>query len=171
MAFVLAIEDFDAPIEIALLQNEDELLGRVCIGFDDETGSIYSIWAAVRKAVTNPFAHEIHFNVVEATTEDGNEDEIFHNDGMQTHRFLSKEHRKVVLSCLCTVLQVLVQKAEPEVVFMMTVTPHLPGKALRKYEAICNAMREIGYDARKDSPFHGTQTWIMERSGQSLTVS
>jgi hypothetical protein len=53
---------------------------------------------------------------------------------------------------------------EVETLYMMTVTPNLPPKALRKYEVICDAIRVMGFQAGRGNAFHGTEIWLMKRN-------
>ena len=163
MAFVLALEDLESEIEAAFLSNPDESIARICIGHDDETGNVYSVFVALVKSTTVPGRSEIFFNVIEACAHDDEAEDDWLSDGSQTLRFLKGDHRKVVLSCICMAVQRLVDRSRPEVVYMMTVTPNLPEKALRKYDIICSAMRDVGYETGRDSPYHGSAIWLANR--------
>lgn len=164
MAFIITAPGPSDYAEINLLQNESELIGRICIGYDDHTGATYSAVAALVRHMGTDSRREIHFDIVEAYEEDGKELENWCKDGTETRRFLVGAHRKIVLQCICMMLQEMVKILQPEVIYMMTVTPHLPKKALHKYAEICRAIHEIGYSAGRGNPFHGTEVWLMERS-------
>lgn len=161
MAFVPAIDADDDVASYISLENQHEQIARLCIGHDDETGAIYSVFVALNARPGSLVDREISFDVVEAYPGD---DENWCNDGLQTKRFLVGEHRKTALSCICSLVQALAMRSDAGVFYMMTVTPDLPQKALKKYEEICKAMRAVGFKAGRDSPFRGTQIWIMERA-------
>lgn len=165
MAFVPAITADDDMAPFITLENEAEILARVCFGEDDETGAIYSLFVALSAQIGQLNRYEISFDVIESLPDEGDN---WCNDGLQTKRFLIGEHRNTALSCICAVLQEVVLRSGAEELFMMTVTPNLPDKALAKYERVCDAMRAIGFRAGRDSPYHGTQIWIMARICEGL---
>ncbi|MBL3571881.1 hypothetical protein BV509_18535 [Rhodovulum sulfidophilum] len=162
MAFVPAITSRDEVASYINLRNDTEFLARICIGHDDETNAIYSAFVSLCRQSGHTERYEIRFDVIE-TSACEDEPDNWCNDGLQTKRFLAADHRKTTLNCICTVLQEMVEASEAQELFMMTVTPHLPEKALAKYELICCALRAIGFHAGRDAPYHGTQIWIMKR--------
>lgn len=164
MAFVQTIHDPEDDLEIIFLFHENEILARMHIGFDDETDATYSILVALTQSAISTEVHEIHFNVIEAFFEDGKELENWCKDGLHTRRFLPADYRQIVRSCICTCVQALLERRQPEIVAMYTVTPNLPEKALQKYEEVCKAGRACGYEAGRDSPYLGTNMWLMRRA-------
>ena len=160
MTFIPEITDDDDVVPLIELRNEQELLARVRIGRDDETGAIYSVFVALTVPAIEPSAREVSFDVIEALP-DGEEN--WCTDGLQTRRFLVGEHRKIALACICSVLQTLLKAIDVDRLFMMTITPDLPAKALQKYDIVCGAVNDVGFQGGRDSPFHGTHVWLMER--------
>ena len=147
-----------------MLENEQEALASICIGHDDETDAVYT--ALVGLPIYHPYlpdGRDIHFSIIELCYEDGRELAYELKDGLETKPFLTDDDRRFALDCICAAVRVLVDRHQPDPVVMMTITPDLPNKALRKYQRICDALRDVGYDGRRDSSFHGTQIWIMTR--------
>lgn len=160
MVFIPAVTEVDDVASYITLENEAENLARVCIGHDDETGTIYSVFVSLNVRAVDRAQREITFMVVESPPD---EQDNWCNDGLQTKRFLAPEHRKTALACICSVLQAMVEQTDAEVLYMMTVTPNLPKNALKKYEIICDSMRAIGFQAGRDSSYYGTEVWLMKR--------
>ena len=162
MAFVPTYTAEDDLLSFINLRNEHELIARVCLGCDDETGAIYSVFVALTVDFTNPKGREISFDVIESLPD---EEDNWCSDGLQTKRFLTGEHRKAALSCICSVVQTMVEQDDDiESLYMMTVETDLPPKALAKYDAISQAVGAMGFKAGRDSPFHGTHIWLMARN-------
>lgn len=162
MAFIPADWlDNGSSYEANVLANADERIARVYVGRDDEDGSIYSILVAIIAVPGKPESHrELIFNIVEVTGE-GHTYTL--NDGQQTKRFLRGAYRKRVLGCVCSVVQSIVQKEDPEIVSFCTATVDLPKKALAKYGFVCKALKEVGYVGGGVDPYHGQRMWIMTK--------
>ncbi|WP_162798863.1 hypothetical protein [Paracoccus indicus] len=162
MAFICAVDEDADQVEITVSISDEDAYARICLGHDDLTGAIYSVLVDMPRYLPEPNGRDVHFTITEVVFEDGEQLEYAHRDGLET-RFLDKKARRVALSCIITAIAQLASELNPDTIVMTTITPHLPPKALGKYWAVCKAMNEMGYVARRDSPFHGTQIWIMNR--------
>lgn len=163
MAFIMAALDDGEPIEISLLQNESEVLARICIGHDDETNATYSVFVAMVRVLGVDEHREIHFDILEAYEEDGQPMENWCRDGAETRRFLVGKHRKFALHCICLAVAYMTRILQPERVIMNTLGHHLPAKALRKYDVITQSVHKLGYRGGRVDPFNGSHMWILER--------
>lgn len=164
MAFVRSVKNFEEHgIDATILENDEEILASVCLGYDDETHTTFHALVALPRYLPRPNGRELQFELIETVTEDGEELLYTLKDGLQSKRFLQGDDREFALSCICSLAKLLVDNSKPDTIVMMTVTPNLPKKALAKYRRICDSLRDVGYDGRRDSPFHGTEIWIMSR--------
>lgn len=166
MAFILAASDDGEPTEISLLQNESEVLARICLGHDDETNATYSVLVAMVRVLGIDEHREIHFDVLEAYEEDGQPLENWCRDGMETRRFLVGKHRKFALKSICLAVECMTRILRPEMIIMNTLGHHLPAKALLKYDAITQSVLKFGYRGGRVDPFNGSHMWILEREPQ-----
>lgn len=162
MAFVCAIDDHSDAVELTVRIEGEDAYARICLGHDDETGAIYSVLVHMPLYLPRPNGRDVHFAIVELVIEDGEELIYEHRDGTET-RFLDRRVRQVALWCVVTAINELALQLQPDTIVMTTLTPKLPEKALHKYDVICDALRDVGYVGRRDSPFLGTQSWIMSR--------
>lgn len=93
----------DEDSQIVPLHGNGEYIYRVTIGFDDETGHVYSLFLifAPLPGYGDGTGYELVFRIVEASL-DGSYVESY-NDGSETKGFLS-EHRIAIalLTCCCT---------------------------------------------------------------------
>lgn len=69
--------------------------------------------------------------------------------------------RKHVFDMLLNYTRVLIRTARHPVFFMETFTPHLPPKALVKYEALNEIFTNLGYTVRSAPTLPGKHKWIM----------
>jgi len=148
-------------VEMNGLDSLDERIARIAIGYDDASGAVYSAVTALCVVPWEPASHmELQFGIVECV----NEDEEWHNDGLQTKRFLSGKDREFAFGLLCIATKNLVEKVMPDHITMMTVTPNLPNKALAKYDKLCHVVRALGYEGGRGDPYSGTNIWMLKKA-------
>lgn len=162
MAFVCAIDEDSQGVELTVRIDGDNAYAHICLGHDDETDAIYNVFVHMPPYLPRPNGRDIHFSIVETVIEDGEELVYEYRDGQET-RFLDATARRIALWCVVTATNALALQLQPDTIVMTTITENLPKKALDKYWTICRELRDVGYDGRRDSPFLGTQIWIMSR--------
>lgn len=162
MAFVCAVDEDSEGVELTIRIDGDDNYAQICLGHDDETDATYNVLVHMPPYLPRPNGRDIHFSIVERVIEDGEEVFLEYRDGQET-RFLDATARRIALWCVVTATNALARQLQPDTIVMTTITPNLPPRALDKYWTICRALRDVGYDGRRDSPFLGTQIWIMSR--------
>ena len=162
MAYISALTA-EAPLNLAILERDSEVIGRLCIGHDPEEATVYSAFVSLAEVPGQPAAHrELRFCVVEATP-DG---EDFRFSGTATRRYLKGDERRRVLGCIAEIARRLVDHVRPDYITMVTAETDLPQKALEKYGILCQAIGELGYQWGRGNRFLGTEIWMMTRTGQ-----
>jgi hypothetical protein len=163
MNFIRLIDEAADRVEVNVLQGGIDSIARVCLGYDPESGRIYSASVALVIVPGQPDDHrELVFDVVDAHPEDDRDIE-FLNDGLQTKSFLAGEDRLYALRIICLAACHLIDSLRPNVISMMTVERDLPDKALRKYHVLADAISSLGYQAGEADPYYGTRIWLLRR--------
>lgn len=157
MPFILDIYE-DEPFEIRVHKNEFEILATVPIGHDPENGHLYSAHVGLirLKPFEGPNNSELMFDIIE-TNDDGSQ---FIDNGLETLHFLVGPDRNAVLEVICGVTANLVSQRQPDAIVMTTSQSNLPGKALRKYKYVSEAIRSAGYEGGEGNSFNGQRIWM-----------
>ncbi|WP_146173366.1 hypothetical protein [Sphingomonas faeni] len=159
------------PVPIVILRGNEEFLARVPVGFDDDTGAVYSVFAALSPLIgyADVPGYECVFSIIEASHDEAHMRDCW--DGLETEPLIpDSEHRGHILNLICMVVGRLVDAAQPGIVSMTTHSPNLPEKALLKFNQICTVFHEKGYTVWLSDSYHGRYVWMMERKGDG-TVS
>lgn len=129
------------------------------IGCDDEVeDATYVLMVTLDPAAGGDL--ELAFNVYKSVP--GELDDVYW-DGAQTQPFLRGADRTDVLLALLNIVKNLVRVVNPPRMFMCTMEPDLPEKALVKYSSIRRVCEEEGYAVTAQEPFQGRLMWIMEK--------
>lgn len=160
MAYVTDILD-DVPCKTTILDAGLEALARTPIGRDDALGIQYSLLVSLLRL--DPFYGEAHnmeltFDVV---AHDG-ATSAYYSDGSETPFIVGNERFKV-LELVCQSAQLLLQHRNPTSVIYSTMEPNLPGKALRKYRTLGNAVAACGYVGGTADPLDGNRIWLFTK--------
>lgn len=153
------------PLPLNILRGNEEFIVRIPVGFDDDTGAVYSAFVAFSPLAGHADipGYECVFSVIEAS----HDQEHVRNcwDGLETQPLIPKpEDRTMVLNAICMAISVLIDEANAGIVSMTTHSPDLPKKALRKFNRICTVFSDKGYEAGKSDSYHGRHIWMMQRS-------
>jgi len=159
MAFVCTLVP-DTSDEIVLMERAGRALARMCIGHDDSSEAVYSLLVVLEEQMGSIDTWEIHFDVIEMSA---SKQPINYKDGLETKQFLVGEDRSKTLDALCHLINLLLDKVRPKVAVMNTVGTFLPQKALRKYDLVCKAARDVGYVGRRTDPYHGAEMWLLKK--------
>lgn len=160
MAFVSTL-DVALAVDVDILRRGGEYVAIAPIGFDDDKGTTYSILVAL-SPLPGSDTVELIFAVNEADPEGGEPHSWY--DGLATRPIIGdRAIRAVVMRLICGCISDLIDIAMPESLSMMTHTPDLPSKALRKYDEIVNVVVSKGYEPGPIEKWHGRLTWTMGR--------
>lgn len=139
-----------------------ELIHRVPLLRIEEAGTEVSV---IVHFLTNPpfdappKCMELMFSVL---VDDG--EKLTHlDDGRETKPFLDFRNRDIALRVICLETIRMLGVLEPDAVTMATMTPNLPEKALRKYDAISAAVGAAGYRGGRGDSFGGDQIWMFQK--------
>jgi hypothetical protein len=118
----------------------------VNIGYDDEEDKSYSVVVGLDPTPTGSL--ELFFVVMEtwATGE-----EYTHWSGLET-RFLSREHRGLVMNVIASATKSLIDQARPDSVLVVTHDDNPPEKALVKHRVLCSVVSMAGYQVTQSDP-------------------
>lgn len=143
---------------LSVLSSEEELIGRVLIGEDEEESVLYSAFVSLAIVPGQPSEHrELRFAVVEASPEG----EQFCLNGLETRRYLRGVERATVLGCIAEMACRLVGELRPSYITMVTADTDLPQKALAKYATLCQSIETLGYQWGRGNRYLGTEIWMM----------
>jgi hypothetical protein len=159
MAFVCIIADDLGPPQV-VQQGEQRFVARP-IGYDEETGTNYSLFVTLDPRPGGDW--ELSFFIVEYD-DDGNEQHV-HWTREHLARLLTKGERQAVVGSVRAATRLLLTEVRPEKVYMCTVEPHLPARAMSKYAAIIEEFLVLEYRITAVPPHHGLSMWIMDRRG------
>lgn len=155
------------PVPIMVLEGNNEFLARMPVGFDDATGAVYSVFAALSPLIgyADVPGYECIFSVIEASHDEQHIRECW--DGLETQALISDgQHRAVIRNVICMAVDRLVDAAQPGIVSMTTHSSNLPSKALRKFNQICTVFSQKGYKVGRADSYHGRFIWMMERKDE-----
>ena len=143
-----------------VLDGNGEYIAIVPIGYDNESGDVFSIFTAFSPSGGDgPREYEFIFKVTRANSTF--ESVVDYWDGLETVSvFPLKSQRQLVFTELCDMLRALISLANPIRLTMMTHTSNLPKKALLKFQKLAIVMREEGFDARRVASMNGSHMWI-----------
>jgi hypothetical protein len=136
----------------------------VDLGDNSRTGLSYSLWCSLHPRTAVPGAMEFAFWIADYDPETRHMDKIWH--GSDTTHLIVGQDRALVLALVKAALSELVRRLEPNNVFIQTMAPHLPDKALLKYYQLGETLTELGYDFRRLPPYHGYEAWVAKHAGQ-----
>jgi hypothetical protein len=159
MAFVTVIADDLGPPKVRK-QGEQRFVARP-IGYDEETRTNYSLFVTLDPRPGGDW--ELSFFILEYDGA-GNEQHV-HWTREHLARLLSKEEREAVVGAVRAATRLLLSEVRPEKVYMCTVEPHLPARAMAKYAAIIEEFLVLGYRVTPAPVHHGISMWIMDRLG------
>ncbi len=134
------------------------------VGYDESTGFRYSI-AAAFDAVPG-YGDDVKELAFWMTEYDPEEDVVYDlRDSLVVKaKIPAQSDRLAILGALRQMVGVLIDETSPRVVTMITYDANLPFQAMRRYRAIASVFAENGYRVGTSDPYHGRQTWMMERS-------
>lgn len=132
-------------------------------GYDDVTDDTYSLLVSLSPpAGAAEGEYELVFCVIQYDHEEECSYQIWDGLGTKGH-FPDPEHRAACLWGACQAARYLIDQHSPQIVSMMTHSPDLPEKALRKYFAVASVFSEAGFTVGQSDPYYGRRIWLMER--------
>lgn len=153
----------DGEVEVSYLTNQSEAVVTVQIGFDEVTDNTYSLMVCLTPPAGG-FEGEFEFAFCIIEYDHDEECEYRLWDGLQTrYKIPDPQHRDGCLAILRAAIEILIEEVSPTVVTMITHSPDLPAKALRKYHFVANVFSKGGFTISQPDPYHGRLMWIMER--------
>jgi hypothetical protein len=163
MAFVPFVGEGDT-FDFQYSTNSLEHVVTCQVGYDNVTDITYSILVTLSPpAGAYQGEFEIAFCVVEYDHDEECEYTVW--DGGETRKKIEmREHRDMITNAICNATQILIEEGCPQIVSMMTYTPHLPHKALQKMHAVASVFAKAGFTVGQSDPYHGRHIWMMERA-------
>lgn len=158
MAFVSQIDD-SCSLPFELYAENGELTAQALIGYDEASGVFYLAEASLGPEVGTGDM-EVMFCLLADDGEDGPTERIL--DSARGRAIIPPELRGAIVQIFATLVRELLTRLKPPRVNMNAYETHLPSKAQVKYESICAAAREAGYDARGVDSWHGHHMWAMK---------
>lgn len=134
------------------------------LGDNPQNGLSYSLWCSLTPQTAVPGTMEFAFWIADYDPETNHMDRIWH--GCDTTHLIVGEDRSLVLELVSAALVELVGRFGPRCVFMQTMAPNLPDKALAKYFHLGKVLVSLGYDFRRVDPYHGYEAWLARRTEQ-----
>lgn len=134
------------------------------VGYNEETGLRYSI-AAAFDAVPG-YGTDVRELAFWMTEYDPDEDVVYDlRDSLAIkEKIPAQSDRLAILDALRQMVGVLIDEAAPRVVTMIPQEANLPPRAMRRYRAVAAVFADRGYRVGTSDPYHGRQTWMMERT-------
>lgn len=160
--FQCALEQLE-EISISVTTIGTQYVAQVPIGFEDSNLLRYSIFVSFASVPGyGPEKKDVIFCIIESDIQNSTHEDIW--DGLVLRkRIPNQQHRDLILSAICQCVSCLIDEVSPTVLNMVTHTPHLPDKALRKYTRILQAIAEKGYRGGRSDVWNGCYTWMMEQ--------
>ncbi|WP_155976121.1 hypothetical protein [Novispirillum itersonii] len=145
---------------------DGEFIVRIPVAVDEETKAVLSVFVCLSpEPGFAPDGYELVFNLVESG---GDDDDRYFSDGRETRRLISDPvQRAMILRVICEAVSMVLSKAQPRRITMMTMQPNLPDKALTKYDCLAMVMTSKGYIGGRCDPYQGLRIWIFE-NGKAL---
>ena len=170
MAFVCTLEEA-AYIDCLISEGEGEFIARMSIGHCDQTGCVYSLFAALSPYIgyIDVRGMELVFNIIEAQP-DGTHIQIFWEGTESLAVIDNRQHREIIRTALATVVRILIETAKPGMVAFTTRSAELPQKALVKYYQVLDAILQAGYTGGKTDQWNGRHTWMADRNEAELPL-
>jgi hypothetical protein len=137
----------------------EEFFIQVLVGRNDVTDRTYAISAGLSPAP--PGTLEYVFSLIQVEGETGAE--IVFRNGLSAST-IPKEIRREILYIILRATKLLVEVASPDCIFMCTMIPDLPKKALEKFHRVNEVFAECGYTVTECEPYHGKRSWWAERN-------
>jgi hypothetical protein len=133
----------DPYVEPAVSDGEGGYVIEFRLGYDIDTDLI-ALMAVMLTRTDEDDIMEFHFGIRTRTADGPASSPDYSKEAVDN--LIPKEHRlwikHVILECIVG----LVPKSRPKYIVMETFYPNLELKALKKYEAICNTLKMVGYD-------------------------
>ncbi len=160
--FQCALVEID-EINFTISTNGTQYVAQVPVGYDDQTLCRYSIFVAfVMVPGYGNDTKELTYCLTEYDAASDTITDIW-DSAVVRAKIPNSNHRSAILSAVCQAIEALIDEASPNVVTMVTYTPHLPEKALAKYQRVQEIFAARGYKVGKSDVWHGSHTWMMER--------
>jgi hypothetical protein len=157
MAYISTLADQADYVHV--LRQGNAYLVLETIGCDDEVeDATYVLMVTIDPTAGGDL--ELAFNISKSVP--GHPDDVYW-DGLQTEPFLTGEDRAAVLLALLNIVKNLVRVVNPSKVFMCTMQPGLPDKALAKYLEICRVCEEDGFNVTEQEAYQGRRMWVIEK--------
>jgi hypothetical protein len=162
MAFELSPDISTDTISFQITMDGTDALVQIPVGFDAEQCLNYTLWVVFSPSVGDFFGEfELTFYVLE-WCEDTDRDPRHIWDGLAMRQVTSDSlHLERIAMALHVAVSALIKKLSPQRVHMSTLTPHLPRKALRKFNMIATLFRQNGYRSGKGDSYHGRHIWMI----------
>ncbi|WP_151987386.1 hypothetical protein [Rhizobium sp. EC-SD404] len=150
-------------LHLAMIKGNGEFIVRAPVGYDDQTGLVYSTFVAIAPmAAYTDTKYDLSFALIEASTDGSHVEDK--RDGLATRPVISSnDERSLIRAVICASVSQIIDEAKPSVVSMMTHSSGLPAKALRKFDEIARVFAQQGYRSGRADPWSGHHIWMMER--------
>jgi hypothetical protein len=160
--FRCSLDELDELL-ISITTNGTQFIAQAPIGFEDSNSFKYSIFVSLGMvpAYGNE-TKEIIFCVIECDPSTKKQEPIWESLTLRK-KISSRQHRDLIMRAICQCLECLIDEVSPKVLIMVTHTPYLPDKALKKYERILHTVAGKGYKVGKSDVWNGSYTWMMEQ--------
>lgn len=164
MSFELSSDLLDGEFAFQFTAVGSDFVIQMPIGFNSAEERVFSLFVALSPpagAVVGEF--ELVFCLIDTDEKTGEElGRIW--DGLHARRILTEHtHRALVLSAILATVHFLIDQISPVRVHMITHSPDLPDKALRKFNRIATLFGQNGYRSGQCDRYHGQRLWIMEK--------
>jgi hypothetical protein len=154
----------DGDVSPSIFFSKTDGVVTVDLGSNPATGLSYSLFCALAPCVVPTGAMEYSFWIADYDPDTNHSDRIWH--GSDTKHLIQGDYRPFVLYLVCEGLRVLVDRFRPQCVFIQTMSPNLPDKALAKYYQLGQVLTESGYQFGRVDPYHGYEAWLAKRKEQ-----
>ena len=135
---------------------EGESVGTANVGFDDD-GRLYSTLISLSPLPGG--SHEFVFCVVVA---EGDQEHEYWN-GKDTLALIPEEgDRDMIVGVTAALLQIMLDRFKPNIVYHNTIVENLPGKSLAKHLYLNSIFEENGYSITDGETRYGRRQWILE---------
>lgn len=146
---------------IAAFRNGDQQVVTVPFAENDGPSVVYSVLVAL--APTPVGMHELSFCIVEFNVDLDHEHRYW--SGLETKTKVSDpKEREICVQIIVNAVRTMLTENPPSRVFLQTCDANMPLTARRKYERIIEVFVERGYVIHHQEPYHGRDSWVMERT-------
>ena len=164
MAFELSKDVSTDRLSLQITQNGSDAVAQIPLGFDADLARNYSLMVTFSPAVGDgPGEFELVFFIIEFDEMGGNVLQEISDGRAMRAVTQDRQHLDMIGIALLTAVDALITKISPRRIHMSTMTPHLPNKALRKFNMIATLFSQKGYRSGKGNAYHGRHIWMIEK--------